>query len=60
MTQVKVITDLRDEVGTSLTNHSKEKDEDYEDVGGKWIEVIRKSRGKHPKKKFQYQFLFLT
>jgi hypothetical protein len=27
--------------------------DDYEDEGEKWIEVIRKSRGKHPKKRVQ-------
>jgi hypothetical protein len=27
--------------------------EEYEDEGEKWIEVIRKSRGKHPKKRLQ-------
>jgi hypothetical protein len=37
-----------------------EKYEDYEDVDEKWIEVIRKSQGKHPRKKFQCQFPFST
>jgi hypothetical protein len=31
----------------------REGDENYEDEGDKWIEVIRKSRGKHPKKRLQ-------
>jgi hypothetical protein len=35
------------------TNRNREKDENYVDVGEKWIEVIRKSRGKHPRKKLQ-------
>jgi hypothetical protein len=33
--------------------YEKEVDESYEDEGDKWIEVIRKSRGKHPRKRLQ-------
>jgi hypothetical protein len=33
--------------------HSKHDIDEYEDEGEKWIEVIRKSRGKHPRKRIQ-------
>jgi hypothetical protein len=32
---------------------NKRDEESYEDEGDKWIEVIRKSRGKHPRKRIQ-------
>jgi hypothetical protein len=34
-------------------NINRKCDEIYEDEGEKWIEVIRKSRGKHPNKRLQ-------
>jgi hypothetical protein len=39
-------------VNTPLISSRKGREE-YEDEGEKWIEVIRKSRGKHPKKRLQ-------
>jgi hypothetical protein len=41
------------DLGFISASKAMERDEDYEDVGEKWIEVIRKSRGKHPRKKLQ-------
>jgi hypothetical protein len=35
------------------TNRNSENDENYGNEGEKWIEVIRKSRGKHPRKRLQ-------
>jgi hypothetical protein len=34
-------------------NRNRECADNYEDEGEKWIEVIRKSRGKHPRKRLQ-------
>jgi hypothetical protein len=43
----------RDALVVTPEKRNRECDENYEDEGEKWIEVIRKSRGKHPRKRLQ-------
>jgi hypothetical protein len=38
---------------TTPVTYNRQGVDDYEDEGEKWIEVIRKSRAKHPKKRVQ-------
>jgi hypothetical protein len=38
---------------TTHVTYNRQGVDDYEDEGEKWIEVIRKSRGKHPRKRGQ-------
>jgi hypothetical protein len=40
-------------LATTPKNRNRECAKNYEDEGEKWIEVIRKSRGKHPRKRLQ-------
>jgi hypothetical protein len=41
------------DLASTPTNRNRKKDKNYEDEGEKWIEVIRKSWGKHPRKRLQ-------
>jgi hypothetical protein len=47
-----LVTDS-DAIDVTPEKNNRKNDENYEDEGDKWIEVIRKSRGKHPKKRLQ-------
>jgi hypothetical protein len=48
-----VLPSSRDDLVVTPERKHKDCDENYEDEGEKWIEVIRKSQGKHPRKKLQ-------